>query len=189
MATQHTNIYSGHNIIFCTVVGTPTSDTEILGSKYLGSEIIRRHFDFEDSFPSPFRATRRPPSTVTYFVIRYFLRILRQHEQCRPCSMGQKLFLVSCLPLGQRTLFQYSTTRLRCCCSASNSLQTQRLHCYLQRRGRNYIDRSKAADLIRNIVTRCQDTPHKNENSQRGIYPISNVTKKEGNKKGTISEM
>jgi len=81
--------------------------------------------------------------------------------------MEQKVFLINCLPLRQRSLFQYSTTRLRCCCSASNSFQTQRLNCYQQIKGggKIYIDHSTAADLIRNIVNRCQDTSQKRENS------------------------
>ena len=137
MVTQHTNIYFGDNIIFCTVVGTPTSDPKIRGSKYLGSEKFSRHLDFE--YPCPHHLdqqpnrTRRPLSTVTDIVIRYFLRILKLHKQCKPCSVYQKVFLVNCLPLGKITLFQYSTTRRRCCCSASNSFLTKRLHCHLQR--------------------------------------------------------
>ena len=87
----------------------------------LGDNVVT----YISSIPSPRHPdqrrnrTPRPPTSVTHIVIRYLLRILRQHEQSRPCSMDQKVFLVNCLPLGQRTLFQYSTTRPRCSCSAS----------------------------------------------------------------------
>jgi len=67
MATQHTNIYFGHIIIFCAVVGTSSSDSEIRGSKYFGSEIICRHVGFECYFPSPFRRTTPQNSTPTEY--------------------------------------------------------------------------------------------------------------------------